>query len=99
MPIHQSSTYAQDGVGGHRGFQYSRAANPTRSALEACLASLEGAAFGDAFASGVAAADAGVPVRVIGDACAGVSEQSHRAGLEVLALYAPLVGVVARAEL
>ena len=46
----------------------------------------------------VAAADAGVAVRVVGDACAGVSEQSHRAALEVLALYAPLVTVVAHAE-
>ena len=57
VPIHQASTYAQDGVGGHRGYQYSRTANPTRAALEACLASLEGSAFGYAFASGVAAAD------------------------------------------
>ena len=47
----------------------------------------------------VAAADAGVPVQVVGDACAGVSEQSHRAALEVLALYAPLVTVVDRAAL
>ncbi len=57
-PIYQTSTYAQDGVGVHKGFEYSRAANPTRVALEACLASLEGARFGLAFASGMAAEDA-----------------------------------------
>lgn len=47
----------------------------------------------------VAAADAGVAVRVVADACAGVSAQSHRAALDVLALYAPLVEVVSRADL
>ena len=46
----------------------------------------------------VAAADAGVPVRVVGDACAGVSAESHRATLDVLALYGPLVQVVTSAE-
>ncbi|MBV9919330.1 MAG: cysteine hydrolase [Pseudonocardia sp.] len=47
----------------------------------------------------VAAADAGVPVRVVGDACAGVSAESHRATLGVLALYEPLVRVVSSADL
>ena len=46
----------------------------------------------------VAAADAGVPVRVVGDACAGVSAESHRATLDVLALYGPLVQVVTSAD-
>jgi nicotinamidase-related amidase len=46
----------------------------------------------------VAAADAGVPVRVVGDACAGVDEASHRKALDVLALYAPLVEVVTSAD-
>lgn len=59
VPIHATSTYAQDGVGGQRaGFEYSRTGNPTRSALEECLAALEGAQFGCAFASGMAATDA-----------------------------------------
>ncbi|MBE9375614.1 cystathionine gamma-synthase [Saccharopolyspora sp. HNM0983] len=59
VPIHATSTYAQDGVGGQRaGFEYSRTGNPTRSALEECLASLEGARFGRAFGSGMAATDA-----------------------------------------
>jgi cystathionine gamma-synthase len=58
-PIYQVSTYKQDGVGGLRsGYEYSRSANPTRDALEANLASLEGGVHGFAFASGLAAEDA-----------------------------------------
>ncbi len=57
-PIFQTSTYAQTGVGQHLGYDYSRTANPTRHALEECLAALEGATHGLAFASGMAAADA-----------------------------------------
>lgn len=57
-PVYQVSTYAQDGVGGLRGgYEYSRSANPTRTALEECLASLEGGVRGLAFASGLAAED------------------------------------------
>ncbi len=57
-PIYQVSTYAQDGVGGLRaGYEYSRSANPTRSALEECLAAIEGGSRGLAFASGLAAED------------------------------------------
>ena len=57
-PIYQTSTYKQDGVGGLRGgYEYSRSANPTRAALEQCLAALEGGARGLAFASGLAAED------------------------------------------
>ena len=57
-PIYATSTYAQDGVGGLRnGYEYSRSANPTRTALESTLAALEGAAHGFAFASGLAAED------------------------------------------
>lgn len=58
-PIHATSTYAQDGVGNQRaGYEYSRTGNPTRTALEECLASLEGGRYGRAFASGMAATDA-----------------------------------------
>jgi cystathionine gamma-synthase len=58
VPIYQTSTYKQDGVGGLRsGYEYSRSANPTRTALEECLAALEGGARGLAFASGLAAED------------------------------------------
>ncbi|GLE51876.1 cystathionine gamma-synthase [Mycobacterium montefiorense] len=57
-PIYASSTFAQDGVGGLRGgFEYARTGNPTRAALEASLAAVEGGAFGRAFSSGMAATD------------------------------------------
>lgn len=57
--IYQTSTYKQDGVGGFReGYEYSRSANPTRTALEECIAELEGGAKGFAFASGLAGEDA-----------------------------------------
>ena len=54
-PIYQTSTYTQQGLGDHKGFEYSRTGNPTRAALEECLAALESARFGLAFASGMAA--------------------------------------------
>src|SRR3954447_5416108 len=58
VPIHQTSTYKQDGVGGLRGgYEYSRSANPTRTALEGALAALEEGERGFAFASGLAAED------------------------------------------
>jgi cystathionine gamma-synthase len=58
VPIYATSTYKQDGVGGLRGgYEYSRSANPTRTALEECLAALEGGRRGLAFASGLAAED------------------------------------------
>jgi len=55
VPIYQTSTYAQDALGKHRGYEYSRTGNPTRAALETCIAALEGGAHGLAFASGMAA--------------------------------------------
>ncbi len=57
-PIYQTSTFAQAAVGQHQGYEYSRSANPTRTALERCLAALEGARYGSAFSSGLAAEDA-----------------------------------------
>jgi cystathionine beta-lyase/cystathionine gamma-synthase len=57
VPIYQTSTYAQSEVGVHKGYDYSRTANPTRAALEGCLASLDSGRFGLAFASGMAAED------------------------------------------
>jgi cystathionine gamma-synthase len=56
-PIYQTSTFAQSSVGEHQGYDYSRSGNPTRTALEDCVAGLEGAAYGSAFASGLAAED------------------------------------------
>jgi cystathionine gamma-synthase len=55
VPIYQTSTYAQDAVGVHKGYDYARVANPTRTALQECLASLENAAHGHAFSSGLGA--------------------------------------------
>ncbi len=57
-PISLATTFAQDAVGKHAGFEYGRTGNPTRAALETCLAALEGAKRGLAFASGMAAEDA-----------------------------------------
>ena len=54
-PIYQTSTYAQEDIGVHRGYEYSRTDNPTREVVEAVIASLEGGAYGLAFASGMAA--------------------------------------------
>src|SRR5262245_65541334 len=65
VPIYQTSTYAQEGLGKHKGFEYARTSNPTRLALERNLAALEGAKFGYAFASGMAAIDA--TVRLVKD--------------------------------
>ena len=55
VPIYQTSTFAQDAIGKHRGYEYARTGNPTRAALETCIAALEGGAHGLAFASGMAA--------------------------------------------
>jgi cystathionine beta-lyase/cystathionine gamma-synthase len=58
VPIYQTSTYAQDGLGKNKGYEYARTQNPTRAAMERNIAALEGARFGYAFASGMAAIDA-----------------------------------------
>jgi cystathionine gamma-synthase/cystathionine gamma-lyase len=67
VPIYQTSTYEQESPGVHKGFDYSRTANPTRRSLEQCLASLENAQFGLAFASGVAASSAVLNLLSAGD--------------------------------
>src|SRR5438094_8612054 len=54
-PIYQTSTFVQEAVGKHKGYDYSRVANPTRTALQQCLASLESAEHGAAVASGLGA--------------------------------------------
>jgi len=66
-PIFQTSTYVQRSPGEHTGYEYSRTQNPTREALEGCLASLEGARHGVAFASGCAAASAVMQILSSGD--------------------------------
>lgn len=67
IPIYQTSTYAQEGLGKHKGHEYARTSNPTRLALERNLAALEGARFGFAFASGMAAIDATLRLVKAGD--------------------------------
>ncbi len=66
-PIYQTSTYAQTTPGGHKGFEYSRSANPTRTALENALASIENGNYGLAFASGLSAIDAVIKLLSPGD--------------------------------
>src|SRR3954469_6673604 len=55
VPIYQTSTYVQEAVGRNKGYGYARTKNPTRDALQTCLASLEGAQFGLAYSSGLGA--------------------------------------------
>ncbi|WP_430909562.1 cystathionine gamma-synthase [Maribacter sp. 2-571] len=66
-PIYQTSTYAQTTPGGHQGYEYSRSANPTRTALEKGLASIENGNYGLAFGSGLAAIDAVIKLLEPGD--------------------------------
>jgi cystathionine gamma-lyase/cystathionine beta-lyase/cystathionine gamma-lyase/homocysteine desulfhydrase len=67
VPIYQTSTYAQEGLGKHKGFEYARTQNPTRLALEKNIAALENARFGFAFASGMSAIDATLKLVKAGD--------------------------------
>jgi cystathionine beta-lyase/cystathionine gamma-synthase len=67
VPIYQTATYAQEGLGKNKGYEYARTGNPTRHALERNLAALEGARFGYAFASGMAAIDATLRLVKSGD--------------------------------
>lgn len=66
-PIYQTTTYAQSTPGGHKGFEYSRSKNPTRSALENAVASIENGNYGMAFGSGLAAIDAVIKLLEPGD--------------------------------
>jgi len=66
-PIYQTSTYAQSTPGAHKGYEYSRSHNPTRTALENALASLENGNYGLAFGSGLAAIDAVLKLLQVGD--------------------------------
>ena len=66
-PVYLTSTYAQSGPGEHKGFEYSRTRNPTRDALQGCLAALENGKHALAFASGLAATDAVLHLLSSGD--------------------------------
>lgn len=67
VPIYQTATYAQTGIGEHKGYEYARTGNPTRTALEACIAALEKGRYGLAFASGLAAEQAVLSLLSSGD--------------------------------
>lgn len=67
VPVYLTSTYKQDGLGGHKGYEYSRTGNPTRHALEVLIAEMEGGNAGYAFASGMAAITAVLTLFRIGD--------------------------------
>jgi cystathionine gamma-lyase len=66
-PIYQTSTYVQEGLGRHKGYEYARTQNPTREVLERAVASLEGGTYGFAFGSGLAALDAILKLLSVGD--------------------------------
>src|SRR5262245_2125794 len=74
VPIYANSTYTQEAPGKHKGYEYSRSANPTRTALEICLAALEGGERGLAFASGLAATTAVLSVLRPGDEVVAASD-------------------------
>src|SRR5947209_19753600 len=74
VPIYATSTYTQAAPGKHKGYEYSRSGNPTRAALEACLAALEGGERGLAFASGLAATTAVLSTPRPGDEVAAAAD-------------------------
>jgi cystathionine gamma-lyase len=74
VPIYATSTYTQQGLGQHKGYEYSRSGNPTRTALETCLAALEGGERGLAFASGLAATTAVLSTLKPGDEVAAAAD-------------------------
>jgi len=89
-PIYQTSTYVQPAPGEHKGYDYARTANPTRTALEANLAALEGAAHGICFASGMAAMDAVLRLLNAGDhvvACDDLYGGTYRLFTQVYARF------------
>jgi O-succinylhomoserine (thiol)-lyase len=89
-PIYQTSTYAQQGLGEHKGYEYARTGNPTRTALENCLASLENGKYGLAFASGMAAEHAILSLLSAGDhmlACDDLYGGSYRIFERIMGRY------------
>src|ERR1700752_1361423 len=74
VPIYATSTYTQEAPGRHKGYEYSRSGNPTRAALETCIAALEGGERGLAFASGLAATTAVLSILKPGDEVAAAAD-------------------------
>src|SRR5690242_1639046 len=77
-PIYQTSTYVQEALGRHKGYEYARTRNPTREALERNVAALEGALHGFAFGSGLAALDAVMKLLSAGDHVVKIGRASCR---------------------
>jgi O-succinylhomoserine (thiol)-lyase len=89
-PIFQTSTYAQSGMGEHKGYEYSRSGNPTRTALEDCIAALENGKFGLSFASGLAAEQGVLSLLKTGDhllSCDDLYGGTYRIFERVIARY------------
>src|SRR5436305_10679195 len=89
-PIFQTATYAQNGLGDHKGYEYSRSHNPTRTALQECIAALEDGKFGLAFASGMAAETAILSLLSAGDhlvACDDLYGGSYRIFERIMRRY------------
>ena len=89
-PIYQTSTYVQSAPGRHKGYEYARTGNPTRTALEANLAALEGAAHGICFSSGLGAMDGVMRLLSAGDhvvACDDVYGGTYRLFMQIFARY------------
>src|SRR2546423_3525390 len=89
VPIYQTSTYVQDAVGEHKGYDYSRVANPTRTALQLCLASLEGAEHGVAFSSGIGATSTLMHLVNPGDRVVAVNDVYGRVYRMINPIYEP----------
>jgi cystathionine gamma-lyase len=89
-PIYQTSTYAQSGIGEHKGYEYARTGNPTRTVLENCIATLEHGEYGLAFASGLAAEQAILSLLSSGDhivACDDLYGGTYRMFERILGKY------------
>src|SRR5437660_5354076 len=89
-PIFQTATFAETGMGEHKGFEYARTGNATRSALEACIATLENGTYGLAFASGMAAENTILSLLSTGDhmvACDDLYGGSYRIFEKVMRRY------------
>lgn len=90
VPIYQTSTFTQAAPGDHKGYEYSRSGNPTREALEICLAALEGASFGLAFSSGLAAEHAVLSLLRPGDHIVAGEDLYGGTGRLLRQVFAPL---------
>ena len=92
VPIYQTSTYVQEAVGEHKGYDYARVANPTRTALQLCLASLESAEHGVAFSSGLGAVTTIMHLLNPGDRAVLIADDDAVVTVLDVFLEAPAVG-------